>query len=224
MEPSGCSSAQRIAGLRCPTINTGRCVKAIAEKTVSLSCAIISHSPFVCAGIGKFIIVVTPVRSDFAMPASATPKTILEGIVQWSTTRPLWQQDALRRIIRTGSLTDADIDSLTGLVKQAHGATDAGVAAEPLTAVHIPSRPAGSASVLLTSISCVEGVNQLAAEQTLIFETGGLTIVYGPNGSGKSGYSRILKRACRARMPGEILPDVSKPDPVEPRATISALP
>lgn len=155
------------------------------------------------------------------MPASATPKTILEGIVQWSTTRPLWQQDALRRIIRTGSLTDADIDSLTGLVKQAHGATDAGVAAEPLTAVHIPSRPAGSASVLLTSISCVEGVNQLAAEQTLIFETGGLTIVYGPNGSGKSGYSRILKRACRARMPGEILPDVSKPDPVEPRATIS---
>lgn len=155
------------------------------------------------------------------MPEAPKPKTILDAVLQWSATRPLWQQDALRRIIRTGTLSDADIDAMAGLAKKVHGATDIEFVAEPLTAAHIPSGLASDASIRLTSISRVEGVNQLAAEQTLTFEIGGLTVVYGPNGSGKSGYSRILKRACRARMPGEILPDVSKPEPVDPCATIS---
>ena len=42
-------------------------------------------------------------------------------------------------------------------------------------------------------------VNAIAESQHLAFGTAGLTVIYGDNGSGKSGYSRVLKRACRAR-------------------------
>lgn len=154
------------------------------------------------------------------MPDAPEPTTILAAVLQWSKTRPLWQQDALRRIIRVGTLTEDDFDALAALAKKAHDATDIDVEAEPLSAAHIPSAPQKGGSIRLSSISGIEGVNQLAAAQTLSFERGGLTIVYGANGSGKSGYSRILKRACRARMPGEILPDVFKSEPIDPRATI----
>lgn len=57
------------------------------------------------------------------------------------------------------------------------------------------------------------GVNQLAAAQELAFEPDGLTVIYGQNGAGKSGYARILKRACRSRHAGEIMPDAFNPGP-----------
>ncbi len=82
------------------------------------------------------------------------------------------------------------------------------VAARPLAQDDLPANPEASASIALTAISCVEGVNQLAANQELPFEPKGLTIIYGNNGAGKSGYARVLKRACRSRFPGKIMPDV----------------
>ncbi len=42
-------------------------------------------------------------------------------------------------------------------------------------------------------------VNAIAENQHLPFRASGMTVIYGDNGSGKSGYSRVLKRACRAR-------------------------
>ncbi|MCR6624774.1 MAG: hypothetical protein NVV67_00465 [Pseudoxanthomonas sp.] len=47
-----------------------------------------------------------------------TAKTVLETILDWSKDRPLWQRDALRRIIANGRLTDADIGELVDLCKQ----------------------------------------------------------------------------------------------------------
>ena len=64
------------------------------------------------------------------------------------------------------------------------------------------------------------GVNALAPEQTIHFGPG-LTIVYGDNAAGKSGYTRVLKRACRARGAEEILGNVlSGSAPGRPSATI----
>ncbi len=82
-----------------------------------------------------------------------------------------------------------------------------------LEAAHLPATPADGESIALVSVGDIAGVNQLAPGQTLPFEATGLTIVYGPNGSGKSGYGRVLKRACRARKAGEIMPDAYNPPP-----------
>lgn len=53
---------------------------------------------------------------------AAQQKTVLETILDWSKDRPLWQRDALRRIIANGRLTDADVGELVDLCKQGKGA------------------------------------------------------------------------------------------------------
>lgn len=67
-------------------------------------------------------------------------------------------------------------------------------------------------------------VNAIAPEHSLGFSPQGLTVIYGGNGSGKSGYSRVLKRACRARDQTEtIYPNANHPLPADAnaRATFS---
>ena len=74
--------------------------------------------------------------------------------------------------------------------------------------------------MVLRSLTHHAGVNALAQNQTIEFGPG-LTVVYGANAAGKSGYTRILKRACRARGAEEILGNVvSGTTPGRPSATI----
>lgn len=55
-------------------------------------------------------------------------------------------------------------------------------------------------------------MNAIASNERVPIGATGLTVVYGDNGSGKSGYSRVLKRACRARDQSEqILPNANLP-------------
>ncbi|WP_017244826.1 AAA family ATPase [Stutzerimonas stutzeri] len=144
---------------------------------------------------------------------AAQQKTVLETILDWSKDRPLWQRDALRRIIANGRLTDADIGELVDLCKQGKGAPVGALKAVPLEKAHLPANPGQTAAVSLLSIADVTGVNNLAAGQTLGLEPNGITIIYGDNGAGKSGYARILKRACRARHAGKIEPNVYADQP-----------
>ncbi|WP_245329431.1 hypothetical protein [Bradyrhizobium canariense] len=106
---------------------------------------------------------------------TAAPRTVLETILDWSVDRPMWQRDVLRRIIAVGTPNDAAIAELLALCKKEHGAT--GFDPEPvaLEAAHLPASPANGASVTITSLSDIVGVNQLAPGQTLPFETAGLT-------------------------------------------------
>ena len=131
---------------------------------------------------------------------------VLAEILEWSPGRPMWQRDALRRLVLHGELSDEDINSLTEICKSKHGLAEQ-QAANPLTAEHIPNKVAGAAPVLLKSIHHQQGVNALAENQTLKFGSG-LTVVYGDNGAGKTGYIRILKNACRARGQESILGNV----------------
>jgi hypothetical protein len=62
-----------------------------------------------------------------------------------------------------------------------------------LEAVHLPANPGDGASITLESMSDIVGVNQLAPRQTLVFETGGLTVIYGQNGAGEVAYCYIVK-------------------------------
>ena len=148
------------------------------------------------------------------MTKAEKPKTVLETILAWSRNdRPEWQRDALRRIVVDGTPGKDDIKELLDLCKKEHGDQSVTATAEPLEEKHLPVDPGEGESIGLASMEDIIGVNQLASDQKLEFQTDGLTIIYGANGSGKSGYARVLKKACRARHAGEIMPDIYHPSP-----------
>ena len=148
-----------------------------------------------------------------------TPSTLTD-VLKWSQQRPAWQRDALRSLFISGDLTSDDLDELSELCQAQHGLMTLRVSS-PLAAAHLPiSGPAASVAVSLVSLTHHNGVNALAAEQTVSFGSG-LTLVYGENASGKSGYTRILKRACRSRFVENILGDVlGSGAPLRARASI----
>lgn len=139
--------------------------------------------------------------------------TVPKRILAWSENRPLWQRDALRRIVLNGYPDEEALKELLALCKKEHGDLTVMLEAKPLSQDHLPVDPGTGESISMSSIANVSGVNQLATGQTLNFEESGLTIVYGQNGTGKSGYTRILKKACRSRHAGEIMPDVYSSSP-----------
>ena len=145
--------------------------------------------------------------------------TLLQQILEWSQDRPLWQRDALRRLVLNGELSDDDARTLTEICKTVHGL------AEPQEVVslakdHIPEKSNGGVPVSLESIFHHRGVNALAENQTLKFAPN-LTVVYGDNAAGKTGYIRILKSACRARGQEKILGNVvSGATPLTPVVSI----
>lgn len=139
--------------------------------------------------------------------------TILQEIHKWSHSQPAWQQDAIRRLYVERSLSAVDLDDLYALAKAAHGIEDPSkraptkLADSDLAAPPVPNR-----LVQIAAIKNLVNVNALAEGQSLPINPVGLTVIYGENGAGKSGYSRVLKKACRARDQAEaILPDARKP-------------
>ncbi|MDA8120369.1 MAG: AAA family ATPase [Gammaproteobacteria bacterium] len=144
---------------------------------------------------------------------------VLQEILEWSQGRPMWQRDALRRLVLNGELSDEDISSLTEICKSAHGLAEQ-QETDPLAKEYMPNRAAGAVPISLVSIFHHRGVNALAEDQTLNFASG-LTVVYGDNGAGKTGYIRILKSACRARGQEHILGNVvSGTSPLAPVVAI----
>ena len=144
---------------------------------------------------------------------------VLAEILEWSKTRPMWQRDALRRVISADDLTNADIEALAALCKAAHGLGTA-PPAQVLEDKHLAITETDLGVVGLVSITHHAGVNALAPEQTITFSPS-LTIVFGKNAAGKSGYIRILKRACRARAVEPVLGNVlSGAAPIIATATI----
>ena len=146
---------------------------------------------------------------------------VLQEILAWSADRPTWQRDALRRLVVNGELSDDEIRALTEICKGDHGLLEK-PEIKLLAKEHVPTGEGTAAAVSLVSIFHHEGVNALAADQTLKFASApGLTIVYGDNGAGKTGYIRILKQACRARGQEQILGNVvSGVAPPKPAVTI----
>ena len=130
---------------------------------------------------------------------------VLRDILDWSTSRPDWQRDALRRLVGSSALTDQDIGELAQMVRQSRGlqADKSTPTPNPLAEAHIAISAPGGTGVVLTALRDFSNVNALASKQTLNFDAAGLTVVYGDNGAGKSGYVRVLKRLCRARSPGD---------------------
>lgn len=138
--------------------------------------------------------------------------TILQEIHKWSKAQPEWQQDAIARLYEQRKLDVPDIDAVHAHLKAAHGIPDPEAREVRLLGDdEVGAPPVANRLVQLVAIKNLVNVNALAADQRLPVDPTGLTIIYGENGAGKSGYSRVLKKACRARDQREvILPDASK--------------
>jgi energy-coupling factor transporter ATP-binding protein EcfA2 len=145
-----------------------------------------------------------------------TEAEALANIFAWSADIPAWQCDALRRLAAQTTLEPAEVDELAAICK-------GDCTAVPLEAEYLHGSNRGQGEVNLRQVHGVRHVNALATDQRLTLHRAGLTIIYGDNGSGKSGYARILKKVCRARIPGraeEIVPDIYDSTPGTPSATI----
>lgn len=125
---------------------------------------------------------------------------LLQEILNWSHSLPVWQSDAVARLLSKQILTAEDQDDLFALLKAANGIPDPkGRKPSPLVADQIPAPVKSTTKVELLAMKNMRHVNAIAENQRLPFSPAGMTVIYGDNGSGKSGYSRVLKRACRAR-------------------------
>ena len=132
--------------------------------------------------------------------------SILQDILSWAQGLPAWQSDAIARLFAKQTLSQTDHDDLHALLKTEHGIPDPkGRVASKLNADQVPAASTAIAHVELLAMKNLRHVNAIAQDQRLTFGAKGLTIIYGDNGSGKSGYSRVLKRACRARDQGEAI-------------------
>lgn len=132
--------------------------------------------------------------------------SILQDILSWTQGLPPWQSDAIARLFAKQMLSQQDLEDLYALLKAEHGIPDIkGRVANKLSAECIPAALAANSHVELLAMKNLRHVNAMAENQRLAFAAKGLTIIYGDNGSGKSGYSRVLKRACRARDQAELI-------------------
>lgn len=130
--------------------------------------------------------------------------TILQEIQKWSEAQPAWQQDAIARIYAQAELSAQDYEDLYALLKTEHGIADLfGRKPGKLAADQIAGAAAAGQLVQIEAIKNLCYVNALAPNQRLPIAKSGLTVIYGENGTGKSGYSRALKKACRARDQSE---------------------
>ena len=132
--------------------------------------------------------------------------SILQEIQRWSSDLPSWQQDAIARIYSKTDLSTQDVDDLYALLKVDHGIPDpTGRTPGKLAADQIAGAAPTGQRVQLESIKNLLHVNALAPDQRVPIAKTGLSVIYGENGAGKSGYSRVLKKACRARDRSEMI-------------------
>lgn len=127
--------------------------------------------------------------------------SLLDDILTWATAElTLWQRDALRRLFQKQDLDAQDYNDLYAMLRSSHGLPDSqNRQPTPLAQNHLPVHTGSTTPVILRTMRDLNHVNRIAPGQKLDFAPKGLTVIYGGNGSGKSGYSRVLKRACRAR-------------------------
>lgn len=130
--------------------------------------------------------------------------TILSEIQNWAEKLPVWQQHAVAVLYERPTPTADDLEHILALLKASKGIPDPmGREGSTLKKEQVAEPRAGQALVQLIAIKNLKHVNALASGKTLPLSPTGITVVYGDNGAGKSGYSRVLKRACRARDQSE---------------------
>lgn len=127
------------------------------------------------------------------------------GLEVWFQQRPKWLQDAARRLVQSEGLSAEDFVALLAICKSEASGQAVAFSGLPPNALSVTET---QKPLRLNTISNVQGINALIPRKPLDFGDNPLCIVYGRNASGKSGYVRLLKHACGARRPGELLANV----------------
>ncbi|MBK7143589.1 MAG: hypothetical protein IPH75_16120 [bacterium] len=124
---------------------------------------------------------------------------VVEELITWAKTLPAWQADAVRRIWVNRTISETDIIEVYELLKVENGMSTSETVPIPFGKDHVASGTVHQKHTVLKGLLPTKNVNAIVSDAPLRFSYRGVTIVYGDNAAGKSGYSRILKRACRAR-------------------------
>jgi energy-coupling factor transporter ATP-binding protein EcfA2 len=140
------------------------------------------------------------------------------NLVNWFQERPSWIQEATRLLLIKDNLTPEDFQKLAELCRQ-QGAESQPMQRRAALPVSAFARKAAGASLRLTAISAVKGIEGLNPRMPLSFAREPLTIIYGGTGAGKSSYVRILNNVCGSKNRRKVLGDVFKED-TAPSCTI----
>lgn len=125
--------------------------------------------------------------------------SIESELLKFAKTRPVWQQDLIRRVCTQPSISSDDITQVLANIKASYELAEP-QEMNPVAEEHLSQRSAGQhESTKLAAISDVDNTNQLAAGQHLPFALKGITLIYGDNGSGKTG----VRKDSKATVPGE---------------------
>ena len=73
----------------------------------------------------------------------------------------------------------------------------------------------------ISALREIEGIENLAPKEPLLFGNGNLVVIYGHNGSGKSGYTRILKKASGKPRAVTLKPNVFSAAPASQKCRIA---
>ena len=125
---------------------------------------------------------------------------ILNDIIDWVETKPVFWQVAIDRLVRNNKLSDADISELIEICK-----ADFGLSELEFDRVNFESlrafigKATNNNNITLSKIFNIGNLSALSKTSELEFAPRGLTLVYGDNGSGKSSYVSILKHVCNTR-------------------------
>jgi len=142
----------------------------------------------------------------------ATPRRLL---VNWANGQDAWVRVlTAETILSRKELSDDALSKIYSVFLAEKGLSDLPMPEVPKLELEIVEAT-DEDSLELAEIREVKGVNALAADQVLAFDSD-LTILFGQNGSGKTGYSRILKRISAVRTPEDILPNAHASDGATP--------
>lgn len=132
---------------------------------------------------------------------------IYSEFYKWIMDQPKWIQEAIYIIYHHTAMTDNEIVELSDMCLKQIKKQD--------ISVHVLDSsliiPATSKSFLqIETLRNIKGVNALASDARLDFNTSGVTAIYGLNGAGKSGYMRIFKKVSAHPNTEEIQTNVFK--------------
>jgi energy-coupling factor transporter ATP-binding protein EcfA2 len=134
--------------------------------------------------------------------------TILNDIIDWVETKPLFWQVAIDKLIRNNDLTPFDLADLKEICKFEIGLSKVTFVPVDFAALRaFAAHASSSANIVLLKIHNINNINALSKTSVLEFAPAGITAVYGDNGAGKSSFVTVLKHTCNTRGQKPIIND-----------------